>query len=116
MPAPKGNTNAERVGYAALIRIRVQSEEDFNLIIGSLNTDERGMVLLNYALEMDMNKKASHEIVIYDKGSGEHMGTIVLDRLEDARQFVEKWVEENWWPSTGDPTLRWQDDIEYEVS
>jgi hypothetical protein len=46
MPAPKGNTNASRPGYAALIRVRVPSEEDFRLISEKFTTAERGEILL----------------------------------------------------------------------
>lgn len=49
MPAPRGNQHAAREGVSRLIRIRVPSESDFEIINDALNTEERGQILLQAA-------------------------------------------------------------------
>lgn len=55
MPAPTGNTNAAKGGFGRLIRIHVPTAADFDLIVESLTTEERGKILLE-ATEAEWDK------------------------------------------------------------
>lgn len=51
MPAPLNNTNAARDGIAPKIRVRVESDAHANIISALLDTEQRGRVLWQAALQ-----------------------------------------------------------------